>query len=349
MAGGWVEAGTWGSSRGWPLAVRFVADESTGSFLSRFARANGRGVGDLLQDVGEGGIGRSPVEPCLAEVYLSRPALERLAVLTGRRAQVLQRALPNLRDPLLLADEGPRWHYPWTPAAGSLVRACPGAPPPGEPTARGWWRGTRGGCVCGIGGGRDAVRAGGPAWFDLAALPEVTAARLGCLRLERRFGPTGAALVADAFAIAGWWWRRAPQAPCWRRRERCLGVGPGAVRTAVLVVTPEAFALARLLLRHERVRGAQGGQDVAAEAELLCAARAVAGRLPLAPRVAQQPVAEWLARHHRILSGTEDHGGVRVGRREPVRCLVHGRDEAQACLRERTCLPWQWSDLHTRP
>ncbi|WP_281290625.1 TniQ family protein [Embleya hyalina] len=350
---GWVRVegrAGWGVSRPWPLAVRFVAEESTGSFLVRWAAANGRTLGDLLEDLGEGG--QPPADPGSAEVYLSRPALAWLAAMTGRAVPVLRRALPGLRGPLLLPGEDARWHCPWTPAAGVLVRACPccaGARGAADAwvLARDPWR------VC-LRHRRwtDGARARDPGWYDLRAVPEAVAAWRGLERLERRFGPTGVALVADAFAVAGWWWRRVPQARVWADRERRVGAGPGAVRTAALVMAPEVYAVARLLLRHERARGLTDHGGAGAGAELLAAAWVSAGPLGLSAAVAQQPVAEWLARHHRTLPpvpGERVPGrGGGMHRSAPVRAVAHERDDPRACLDDRTCLPWCWGDLRTR-
>ncbi|WP_407986259.1 TniQ family protein [Kitasatospora sp. CMC57] len=358
--GGWQPEAWWVPSKPEPLRVRFVAYESTSSYLWRLAGANGRNPDDLLQDVGEGDPGRKALAPSLAEVYLSRPALERLSVLAGCAPHTLQRALPNLREPLLLPGHRPRWHWPWAPQAGSLVRACPlcaasrGAgggvwlawPDPWKVCLRHrrWTDGTR-----------DDARGS----FDLTPVPEVLRAHRYRLLLECRFGPGGAALVADAFAIVGWWWRQAPQAPLWRLREQRAGLGSGAVSTAPLLVYPEAAALARVLLGFERERRSvlEGGWDdgrgreagESRRAALLYRLEVLASLAGVDAAVGRVPVVEWLSRHHRLVREAASPVLLGAGpRRGPVRCAVHADDAPHTSVDARSCLPWQWTNLHER-
>ncbi|WP_147408960.1 TniQ family protein [Kitasatospora xanthocidica] len=348
-------------SRPEPLRVRFVAFESTASYLWRLAAVNGRGADDLLGDIGDGGHGRKALAPHLAEVYLSRPALERLAVLAGCDPRVLQRALPNLRDPLLLPGEDPRWQWPWAPRAGSLVRACrlcAASRGAGSSVWLAWpdpWK------VC-LKHQRwtDGVRDEAGGCFDLASVPEVLRAHRRRLLLERRFGLGGAALVADAFAITGWWWRHAPQAPLWRRREQRAGLGIGALRWAPMLIYPEAVALARVLLGFERGRrsglecGGKGGEaagegDGGGRAALVEQTEALAVRAGVDAAIGRVPVAEWLSRHQQVLHEAGELVLFGTGRRrEPVRAAVHMNDAPLASIDGRSCLPWQWTDLHQR-
>src|SRR5689334_10507411 len=85
---------TWGAALA-HLPMRFVARESTCSLLWRLAAAQGVSVDFLLDDLGQGPKGQRALEPRLAEVYLSGPALERLAAMLRVPTARLQRALPH--------------------------------------------------------------------------------------------------------------------------------------------------------------------------------------------------------------------------------------------------------------
>ncbi|MBY8864490.1 TniQ family protein [Streptomyces sennicomposti] len=321
-----------------------MAHESTCSLLWRVAGAQGVGVGFLLDELGEGPDGQQALQPHLAEVFLSRAAADRLAQLLGVPSARLRWALPHLREPHLLPGEQPRWEWPWRPLAHYLVPACGlCAAARGGHWGEVWlvwpdrWR------ICERHGRFTHVRQGGPGGVDLARLPESVRAHRGRGRLERRFGPGGAVLVADAFALTGWWWRRDPFTPRWIERAGRAGLQPADVETAWLLVYPEALEVARALLRYEQRRAAgPGGPWAAAESRLMAELAQLADTLALTPGRWQVPVAEWLDRHQRCAPAAgDDEAG---GRRRPVTALVHRDDENQASLEDRCCLPWDWSD-----
>ncbi|MEU6971964.1 hypothetical protein AB0A71_30370 [Kitasatospora aureofaciens] len=82
MSSGGVWSGdvTWGASLA-HVPMRFVAQESNCSLLWRLAAAQGVSVDFLLDDLGQGPQGQRALEPRLAEVHLSGPALERLGAM----------------------------------------------------------------------------------------------------------------------------------------------------------------------------------------------------------------------------------------------------------------------------
>jgi hypothetical protein len=325
--------------------VRFVAHESNCSFLWRVAGAQGVEVGFLLGELGDGPPGQQALRPHLAEVFLSCAAADRLAQMLGVPCARLRWALPHLRESHLLPGDQARWEWLWQPLAHYLVPACGlCAAARGGDWGEVWlvwpdrWR------ICERHGRFTHVRQAGPGGVDLARLPESVDAHRRRGRLERRFGPAGATLVADAFALTGWWWRRAPLTPRWVERAGRAGLRPGDIETAWLLVYPEALRVARALLRHEQQRAAlPDGPWAAAESHLVAELSQLAGGLDLTPGRWQVPVAEWLARHQRCApaAGDNEDGS---GPRRPVTALVHRDEENQASLKNRCCLPWEWSD-----
>ncbi|MER6401392.1 hypothetical protein ABT263_35925 [Kitasatospora sp. NPDC001603] len=318
-----------------------MADESNCSFLWRVAGVQGVGVEFLLNELGDG-VMQQALRPHLAEVFLSRPAADRLARMLAMPAARLRWALPHLREVHLLPGEQARWEWPWRPLERYLVPACGlYAAARGGGWGEVWqvwperWR------VCERHGRFSYVYERGPGGVDLAGVPEsVRAHRVrGCL--ERRFGPPGAALVADAFAVAGWWWRRSPEVQQWVERAERAGLAGRDTETAWLVVYPEAVQVAQALLRYERQRAAlPGGPWAAAESRLVGELAELAGSLMLPAQEWRVPVAEWLDRHHRCAGAQAVTVGAGRRDRQPVTALVH-RGDGEATS---SCLPWEWSD-----
>ncbi|MFC8717076.1 TniQ family protein [Kitasatospora sp. NPDC057198] len=328
------------------LPVRFVADESNCSFLWRVAGIQGVGVDFLLSELGDG-AGQGALPPHLAEVFLSASAADRLAAMLSLPARRLRWALPHLREVHLLPGEQARWQWPWRPLDRYLVPACGLC---AAARSGGWgevwqvsrerWR------ICERHGRFTHIYQRKPGGVDLSRLPESVRAHHVRGRLERRFGPTGVVLSADAFAIVGWWWRSMPGVRQWVGRAELAGLGVQNAETAWLVVYPEAVRVARALLRYERQRAVQAdGPWVGAESRLLGDLSEVARSLALPSRVWRVPVAEWLDRHRRcILASGRDGAGRRVSL--PVTALVHQGDEEPTS--SSTCLPWEWTDLSER-
>ncbi|MFJ2191686.1 TniQ family protein [Kitasatospora sp. NPDC087861] len=327
----------WGPSHRLPLQVRHVADESTGSFVNRLARRNGLELKEFLDRVGHG---RQAVDPRLTEMYVNRPGLQHLAILTGRQPQELQRALSGLADCYLLpeGDGTARWEWSWEPPQGEayVVRGCDLCAAQrlvDEPVWLLWperWR------VC-VRHRRwtDSSRSDEPAQLRLDGLPSVLRAHEKRLRLQRRFPEAGPGLFADAFHVAVYWWTCMPQVARWELRARRTGLAPRDLRVAPVVIYPEAVAVAKAMVRYEQ-QVPPGG---AARSVLLSEVESTGAALGLDERFVMAPLLEWLSRHHR--PSTPDAPGMLRHRRfllPPGHTRVA---ESTGSLDQRSCLPWQ--------
>lgn len=231
-----------------PLHVRFMAGESTGSYVTRLAGRNGLEVQQLLDEVGQGST--RAVAPHLTELYLNRPAAERLAALAGRPLEVMRRALASL-DAAYLLDDGdgsPVWSFPWAVRDGYLVRACALCAARrgiGKPAwmmvADPWYLCAR------HARWSDNSRDPQTPWIDVADWPQILAAEQQRVALERRLGRTARALFADARTMS----RTVPGGP---DRLRSMADRLGEARAASLLSYPHTVRIARVLARAERRR-----------------------------------------------------------------------------------------------
>lgn len=317
----------WSDLRELPLHVRFLPSESTGSYVTRLAERNGLSVDYLLEILGEGKS--RVVEPHLTELYLNRPAAERLARLAGRPLPVMQRALASLGEEYLLAGSGPGpvWKWPWAVTDGYLVRACALCAARRGVTEPAWLMVPDTWHVCGehsrwTDNSRDAAWP----WIDLRPWPQVLDAHRRLARLGRRMGPAGRALAADAFAMVAnhQVWSVHGRAPRWfaAAADRL-----GERRAAPLLAYPKAVQVARVLARSEgpRLEGTLRWEEyrrwhTQAVAEL--------GR-------AFNPVlTHWVGRHVPTTSGATREAGGR-----PPLAAPHTAIGALASIAQLSCLP----------
>ncbi|MFJ3421918.1 TniQ family protein [Streptomyces sp. NPDC086082] len=335
-----------------PRRVRFLAEESTNSFVHRLAETNGLGPQDLLSMLG---AGDAPVpEPQFSEVHLNAAAHGRLAALAGCRTGVLEYVLPTLRRHPLPDPDGapPRWDVPnpWEPAEDCLVRVCDlcalakGARREAYAVSAASWR------VC----GRhrrwtDNLREDGVTCIPLAAVPEVFAAHGERVRLERRLGAGGRIAFADAFHIAVFWWNQDAQVPrTWAVRHGQLGLERGSGRrVAALVAYPEVVRLAGVLAARER-RRLRGGSSRAQDADWLRGVQSVFSSWGLRGSFPMEPVLQWTARH----SGPAGLPGPRPARGRHRRLGASGPHPQVLpgpALEAVTCLPWRLGEREEAP
>ncbi|OIJ63254.1 TniQ family protein [Streptomyces mangrovisoli] len=325
--------------------MRFIAQESTNSFVHRLAETNGLDPRDLLSMAGAGDC--LLPEPQFSEVHLNAAAHGRLAALAGCRTDVLEHVLPTLRahplpDP---AGASARWDVPnpWEPADDCLVRVCDlcalakRSRRDAYAVSAADWR------VC-VRHRRwtDNLREDGVTCIPLAPVPEVLEAHRERTRLERRLGAGGRIAFADAFHIAAFWWNHHAQVPrAWPARHLKLGLGKGSDRrVAALVAYPEVVRLAGVLAARERrrLRGSLSqDQDVdwLRGVQRLFASWGLRGTFPM------EPVLQWAALH----SGRARPSGPRPARGRYRRLEASGPHHSQvpagAALAATTCLPWR--------
>ncbi|MEU3480888.1 TniQ family protein [Streptomyces sp. NPDC033754] len=236
-----------------PLQVRFVAGESTGSYVTRLASRNGLAVGRFLDSLGEG-RSASEVDPRYTELYMNRAARNNLAVLVARPVEELVRALPSTADEHLLPEgnRGAVWRWPWAPHGGFLVRGCALCAAARETDAPVWlicpdmWH------IC-LRHGRfsDNSRDDTVPFIDLSPGPHVVEAERRRQDLVRRLGSAGRALVADAFGVLAHEATHLPRL--------------GTERTTPLRLLPAAvnLAYAMALFERRRVEGRMTPEDYA--------------------------------------------------------------------------------------
>ncbi|MCQ9178643.1 TniQ family protein [Streptomyces sp. IBSBF 2953] len=335
-----------------PRQLRFIAEESTNSFVHRLAETNGLDPRELLSMLG---AGDSPVpEPQFSEVHLNVASHHRLAVLSGCHADVLEHVLPTLRvhplpDP---ASAPPRWDAPnlWEPADDCLVRVCDlcalakGARRDAYAVSAASWR------VC----ARhrrwtDNLQEDGVTCIPLTFVPEVLEAHRERVRLERRLGAGGRIAFADAFHIAVFWWNQDAQVPqAWAERHEQLGLERGSDRrVAALVAYPEVVRLADALAARER-RRLRGSWSRAQDVDWLRGVQSLFSSWGLWGSVPMEPVLQWAARH----SGQAAQPGPGPARGRHRRLGASGPHPQilpAAALEAITCLPWRLGEMEEAP
>lgn len=328
----------------WPLprCPRLVVGESTGSFVSRLAHSNGRTLADFLLYVGHGQASADPAKvekyPQSTEMYVNAAGLRHLTVLTDLPAEMLRRALPSLAERHVLPGTGAaEWRWPWEPDEGYLVRRCAlcgyARRRISEPV---WLMSMDSWQVC-LRHLRwtDDSRSADPEFISLASLPEYAQAHRDRLRLERRFGPAGEELVADAVHVTMAWWTRMPETLRWVQRAWRAGLSERAARAVPLVIYPEAVALASAMLRFEQA----GQRDTAGRARWLAGVQHLMDVWDVDFSEGRDALLEWLERHSRA---APQMTASRHNTRQLTLALGHSRVAAQVgSLARRSCMPVQ--------
>ncbi|MFK4107120.1 TniQ family protein [Streptomyces sp. NPDC002176] len=265
--------------RALPLRPRFLAGESTGSYVTRLASRNGLAVGRLLDSVGKG-RSAAEVDPRFTELYVSRGARARLAALTGRPVEELVRALPSLGEVHLLPDGKsgqPSWRWRWETHGGYLVRGCALCAAARDASGPVWLISPDTWHIC-VQHGRfmDGSRDDREPFIDLSRGPHVLEAERRRVEIVRSLGPAGRALVADAFGVLA---------------HRTVGAPRlGASRTTPLELLPSVVRIADVMIIAERQRLAGRLSPEGSEQWLRQAASELGYRVG-------RSLAAWSARH----------------------------------------------------
>ncbi|MFF9403657.1 TniQ family protein [Streptomyces sp. NPDC014744] len=310
-----------------PLPVRFLAGESTGSYVTRLATRNGLNVGQLLEQVGDG-LSAAEVDPRYTELYVNRTARDRLAALAGRAVKEMVRALPSTGDAHLLDDgagDGPVWRWPWTPQGGYLVRGCALCAAARESSDPIWLMCPDPWHIC-VRHARfhDNSRNDRAPFVDLTPGLHVVQAERQRMQFVRRLGPLGRALVADAFGVLA--------------HESMGRARLGARRTTVLQLLPAVMKIADAMAARERPRAA-GRLARAGHEQWL---RDVYGKFGWrAGRVLEM----WSGQHPPL-------GTVAVTRKRGTHLPLaapHQRVDAMQSVSELACVPWNVLAMVERP
>ncbi|NGN63185.1 hypothetical protein G5C51_04585 [Streptomyces sp. A7024] len=267
------------------LRVPLIHGETTGSYLTRTAAANGVPLPRLLAALTDGGLELPDdgLAPPREEVLLPTAAVEKLATLVHRSPGQLAEALPTTGgNGAVRLEAWPRTY------GGPPLPACPLCMEPGAWLVANGYRWHPCGC-----GRRWLAGDDGGYLVDTGPVPELGRALTAHREMLHRLGPVADALVVDAHQIMLWWWVSGLFAPdVWRAREDALGLARRRRRAAPVVVYPEAVTFADTLWRWEERRRRKG---VNADKWLTGVGRlAPAG--PLARRELQ-PVRHWLRLH----------------------------------------------------
>ncbi|MGW1878805.1 TniQ family protein [Streptomyces sp. NPDC001975] len=286
--------------RALPMRIGFLQAETNGSYLQRLSRANGLQIAALLNRLGSGPA--QPVRLNEAELYLSAAALGRLSHLTGHPVVRLQQALRCVREEFLLAAPVSRASWSWqTPAPeGPCVlqgcHRCAAAKGTFHPvfvwSDLPWQMCRRHGCWLDATPQPEAARA-----VLHARMPLVLRAEQQRLRFERRLGPTGRILFADALSACAYWWNNPRLSlPVWIERQRPLpALDYSAPFPALAVIYPEVVRLAQMFALWERQHQTGRQNPDVWERQMLRLFRSWGS--PLEVDEVRLPVEMWLHRH----------------------------------------------------
>ncbi|MFE0630858.1 TniQ family protein [Streptomyces sp. NPDC058864] len=331
-----------------PRRAALIAGESTASFLVRLAGQNGWSFGDLSRHIG-GPRDVTEVDPRQADVWLGPVAKQRLAEVTGWPARRLEQALPSLSQSSISARARRQVQLREYPAGREPVRACDLCVA-GRSDGVAVWRVDReAGLVC-LRHQRWMGQAQGTVQLSVQSIPEVAGAHERRLRLERKTGAYGQALVADAVQVAVYWWqcRQMASKGVWRERERALGVTREDLWAVPMLVYPEAMTVAEAMTVRERQRAVgRSFADGPAGWTTGRWVRWVGQRLGMEQEMesgGDRALRAWLVKHRntmpvvqRLVLPPRPSGYRSV----PLRMLEPHREVAAGELEAVSCLPWR--------
>ncbi|MFF1475385.1 TniQ family protein [Streptomyces mirabilis] len=326
-----AERDPWLGRRPLHLRLRFLQNESTGSYVTRLAARNLWPVEQLLARVG---IGPMPVEPQYTEMYVSRYARERLAILSGCSEAELSLRLVSVRDEFLMPDgSADDWDWPWDARAGFIVQACSLCAASRGTRSPAWlilpdpWH------VC-LRHGRwtDNSRSLQNPYIDLRGHPGVVRAQQRLNRVRKRLGYAAARWVeADALSVltcVGY--REDPS----RARERewavlAARVGEQRARPVAQFGMLSRLAWDMAWLEERRRAGRLSAVDSRDWLRRVVRQRGFAFR---------EPLKHWTSGHRPLRHVRQASGS---GKGSPGETEVAGQEAAPlASLQDLTCLPW---------
>ncbi|RNG17858.1 TniQ family protein [Streptomyces botrytidirepellens] len=331
-----------------PRRPALIAQETTASFLWRLADMNGMAWAELVRHVG-GPRGLEETDPRLQEVWLGPVARERLARVSGRPLEQLEKALPTLAQARITAKARRQVRVEAWPEERLPVQAC-ALCVAGRAERPVWRVGSDAWAVC-TRHGRWTGDAQGRFQVSVAQVPEVVEAQVRRVRLERKTGLYARALMADALQVAVYWWqcRQMGSRGVWAGRQEALGVTRAALWAVPMVVYPEAVVVAEAMAVRERQRalgrsfaGGPAGWTTGRWVEW------VGERLGMREEMAEgghRALEAWLVAHRNTVPVVERlaRSAPAAGYRSaPLRMMEpHGEVPRFGPLEQVTCLPWR--------
>jgi hypothetical protein len=326
-----AERDPWLSRRPLHLRLRFLQHESTGSYVTRLAARNLWPVEQLLARVG---VGPMSVEPQYTEMYVSRYARERLAILSGCSEAELSLRLVSVRDEFLMPDgSADDWEWPWDARAGFVVQACSLCAASRGTRSPAWlilpdpWH------VC-LRHGRwtDNSRSLQSPYIDLRRHPGVVRARQRLNRVRKRLGYAAARWVeADALSVLTCVGYRENPSRAGEREWAVLAarVGEQRARPVAQFGMLSRLAWDMAWLEERRRAGRLSAADSRDWLRRVVRQRGFAFR---------EPLKHWISGHRPLRHARHASGS---GEGSPGETEAAGQEVAPlASLQDLTCLPW---------
>ncbi|MFH9229016.1 TniQ family protein [Streptomyces lydicus] len=337
-----------------PRRPALIAQETTASFFWRLAEINGWTFGELARHVG-GSRQLEDADPRLQEVWLGPVARKRLAQVSGRNLEQLEKALPMLALAGITAKARRQVRVETWPQERLPVQAC-ALCVAGRAERPVWRVGSDAWTVC-TRHGRWTGEAEGRFQVGVGQLPEVVEAQVRRQRLERKTGLYARALMADALQVAIYWWqcRQMGSRLVWAGRQDALGVTRAALWAVPMVVYPEAVVVAEAMAVRERQRalgrsfaGGPAGWSTGRWVEW------VGERLGMPEEMAEgghRALEAWLMTHRNMVPVVDRlaRPAPPAGYRSiPLRLLEpHATVSRFGALEQVTCLPWRLGEPMT--
>jgi hypothetical protein len=307
-----------------PIALAPARQETVASYIARLAAVHGLHPNEISEQISTRRPGTTRRDV----------ATDRLAAVTGRPAQHLSRALPELGDP---TPDWTAWRHQTQPGCPRCAARHDGGPVtrllPHHRyvcTRHSYWIGP--------------PDAGQPATSLGWQLADIVRAQRRHLRLVRRYGVVAAYdAVLTGFLICGHLWGDEPQTPVdawhrWTLRAEVLiptGSGPGGFSASRLfaAVYPDAVDIGALVASPAWRRLASG--DTEQQQQFIAEIGLRLGRPGYQPPEGGDAIAHWMkfdsgqppSKPHKLFPDTREHGSTRQGKPSPQ---CHDRQDRSA-------------------